>query len=329
MCVMKMGKANTRMKKGDLIENYKIIGVLGKGSFGTVYEVRHTGTGEVFALKLETCGMQAERSQLKNENRVYRELRGLYGIADIYDFRETPEGTFLVMKRLYKSLAEISNYPPPIMTPSSVFVIGRRMVDILEGIHSRGRIYRDLKPENIMVDYKDQIYLVDFGMSKYYIDQTTKTHIKISFDKKLSGTARYVSINMHKGIEQSRRDDLESLGYVLVFLIKKTLPWIGINAATGKEKNFLIGKVKDETDESSLCKDIDGSKYLVRYFRYVKRLGFDEKPDYDFLKSLFDKILRQKYLEYEDDWLFKDYFVEVGLQSGNESFLDKIKNIFS
>lgn len=317
------------MKKGDLIEDYKIIGVLGKGSFGTVYEVKHISTGETLALKLETSSMQAERGQLKNENRVYNELGGLCGIVNIYDFRETKEGSFLVMKRLYKSLAEISSYPPPIMTPSSVFIIGRRMIDILEGIHLQGRIYRDLKPENIMVDYRDQIYLIDFGMSKYYVDPVTKTHIKISFDKKLSGTARYVSINMHKGIEQSRRDDLESLGYVLIFLIKKTLPWIGINAATGKEKNFLIGKVKDETDESSLCKDIDGSKYLIRYFRYVKSLGFDENPDYDFLKSLFDKILRQKYIEYEGDWLFKDYFVEVGLQSGNESFLDKIKNIFS
>ncbi|KAL0265758.1 UNVERIFIED_CONTAM: hypothetical protein PYX00_011473 [Menopon gallinae] len=317
------------MKKGDLIENYRITGVLGKGSFGTVYEVKHVSTGEVFALKLEASNMQVERSQLRNEKKVYSELEGLYGIADIHDFRETQEGTFLVMKRLYKSLGEISSYPPPVMTPSSVFIIGRRMVDILEGIHSRGRIYRDLKPENIMVDYRDQLYLIDFGMSKHYIDPATKAHIKISFDKKLSGTARYVSINMHKGIEQSRRDDLESLGYVLVFLAKKTLPWIGINAATGKEKNFLIGKVKDETDEASLCRGIEGGKYLARYIRYAKSLGFDERPNYDFLRSLFDKMLRQRSLEYESDWLFRDYFVEVGLQSGNESFLDKIKNIFS
>lgn len=317
------------MKKDDMIEKYRVLKAIGRGSFGTVYEVEHVETGDIFALKFEASNTQTERSQLKNESKVYNELKGLRGVVDIADFKYIEAGCFLVMKRLYKSLAEIVDQPPPIMTPSSVFIIGRRMIDILEDIHSKKRIYRDLKPENIMVDYRDNIYLIDFGMSKYYIDPVTKTHIKISFDKKLSGTARYVSVNTHKGIEQSRRDDLESLGYVLIFLIKKILPWMGVNAATGKEKNYLIGKIKDEARESDLCRDIDGHKYLVRYFKYVKSLEFDENPDYDYLRGLFDKILKHKYLEYEEDWLFKDYFMEIGQHTENQGFLEKIKWFFS
>lgn len=317
------------MKKDDIIEKYRILKAIGKGSFGTVYEVEDEKTGNIFALKFEASSTQIERSQLKNEGKVYDELKGLRGIVEIVDFRCVEVGYFLVMKRLYKSLAEIVSQPPPFMAPSSVLIIGRRMVDILEGIHSRDRIYRDLKPENIMIDYEDNIYLIDFGMSKYYIDPITKTHIKISFDKKLSGTARYVSVNTHKGIEQSRRDDLESLGYVLVFLIKKTLPWMGVNAATGKEKNYLIGKIKDQTREIDLCKDIYGQKYFVKYFKYIKNMEFDEKPDYDFLRGLFDKMLKHRYIEYENDWLFKDYFLEIGQHKENQSFLGRIRWFFS
>lgn len=317
------------MKKDDTIEEYRIIKTIGKGSFGTVYEAEHMPTKRAFALKFESSNMQVERSQLKNEHKVYTELRGCRGILDVYEFKNMSYGSYLVMKKLYKSLAEISNYPPPVMAQSSVFIIGRTMIDILEDMHAMRRIYRDLKPENIMVDYDDKIYLIDFGMSKYYVDPVTRTHIEIGFNKKLTGTARYVSINTHKGVEQSRRDDLESLGYVLVFLVKKMLPWIGINAATGKEKNYLIGRSKIETKDAELCKDIYGSKYLVRYFRYVKGLAFAEKPDYDFLRSLFDKMLRHRYVEYEDDWLFKDYFLAIGKYQENDSFLDKIKSLFS
>ena len=131
----------------------------------------------------------------------------------------------------------------------------------------------------------DKVYIVDFGLSKPYCDLNTGKHIELVKNKRLTGTARYASINTHTGFEQSRRDDLESLGYTLIYLIKGHLPWQGIQGTTKKERRQNILKSKMKTSIEKLCNGLPNE--FAKYLRYCRRLEFEERPDYHYLKSIF------------------------------------------
>lgn len=140
-------------------------------------------------------------------------------------------------------------------------------------------------------------------MAKQYRDPRTKQHIPYRERKSLSGTARYMSINTHLGREQSRRDDLEALGHVFLYFLRGSLPWQGLKAATNKQKYEKIGEKKQSTPIKELC-DNYPEEFGI-YLNYVRKLGFEETPDYDFLRELFTKVLRDRG-EVEDgvyDWL--------------------------
>lgn len=147
------------------------------------------------------------------------------------------------------------------------------------------------------------MHIVDFGMAKQYRDPRTKQHIPYRERKSLSGTARYMSINTHLGREQSRRDDLEALGHVFLYFLRGSLPWQGLKAATNKQKYEKIGEKKQSTPIKELCEGYPEEFGI--YLNYVRKLGFEETPDYDFLRELFTKVLRDRG-ETEDgayDWL--------------------------
>lgn len=180
----------------------------------------------------------------------------------------------------------------------------------MQTIHEKNHIYRDIKPDNFLIGRPgtkqgNVVHVVDFGMAKQYRDAKTKQHIPYRERKALSGTARYMSINTHMGREQSRRDDLEALGHVFIYFLKGGLPWQGLRAATNKQKYEKIGHRKQETPIEELCEGYPPE--FARYLKYCRNLGFEETPDYDYLRDLLTKALRDDghVEDGEYDWMRK------------------------
>lgn len=158
----------------------------------------------------------------------------------------------------------------------------------IEFVHAKSFIHRDIKPDNFLMGLgkrANQVNIIDFGLAKKYRDPKTHIHIPYRENKNLTGTARYASINTHLGIEQSRRDDIESLGYVLMYFLRGSLPWQGLKAATKKMKYEKISEKKMATPFEVLCKGFPLE--FTTYFQYCRSLRFDDKPDYSYLRKLF------------------------------------------
>merc|ERR1719384_1613786 len=185
------------------------------------------------------------------------------------------------------------------------------MLARIEYVHTKNFIHRDLKPDDFLIGLGrrklNQIYIIDFGLAKRYRDPRTHRHIPYVEGKSLTGTARYASINTHLGIEQSRRDDLESLGYVLMYFNRGQLPWQGLKANTKKEKYNRIAEKKMSTPVEILCKHFPTE--FATYLNYCRALRFDDKPDYAYLRRLFrDLFFRQGYAaDYRFDWTVLNY----------------------
>ena len=180
----------------------------------------------------------------------------------------------------------------------------------VQTIHEKNLIYRDIKPDNFLIGRPgtktaNVIHVVDFGMAKQYRDPKTKQHIPYRERKSLSGTARYMSINTHLGREQSRRDDLEALGHVFMYFLRGGLPWQGLKAATNKQKYEKIGEKKQTTQIKELCEGFP--EQFAHYLTYVRNLGFEDTPDYDYLRDLFTQALKEEGLveDGEYDWMKK------------------------
>lgn len=179
----------------------------------------------------------------------------------------------------------------------------------VEYIHYKSFIHRDIKPDNFLIGLgrkANQIYVIDFGLAKKYRDPKTHQHIPYRENKNLTGTARYASINTHLGIEQSRRDDLEALGYVLMYFLRGSLPWQGLKAATKKQKYDMISEKKMSTPVEILCKGYP-NEFAV-YLNYCRSLRFADKPDYSYLRKLFKDLFFREGYQYDHvfDWTIQN-----------------------
>ncbi|XP_039845789.1 casein kinase 1-like protein 4 isoform X3 [Panicum virgatum] len=275
---------------------------IGCGSFGEIYLATHIDTYEIVAVKIESS--KTKHPQLFYEAKLYSTLQGGSGIANVKWCGVDGEENVLVIDLLGPSLEDLFVYCGRKFTLKTVLMLADQMITRIEFMHSKGYLHRDIKPDNFLMGLgrkANQVYIIDFGLAKRYRDSTTNRHIPYRENKNLTGTARYASCNTHLGIEQSRRDDLESLGYVLLYFLRGSLPWQGLKAATKTQKYDKICEKKISTPIEVLCKSCPVE--FASYFHYCHSLTFDQRPDYAFVKRLFrDLFTRQA--GYEFDYVF-------------------------
>ena len=280
--------------------------LIGKGSFGFIYSIISSKTGEEMAMKIEPL-KEDSVSHLKFENKIYTLLAGSEGIPKVYDYYQENNNDILIMELLGPSIEKIFNKRHNKFSLLTVLMIMEQLLYRFEFIHSKNLIHRDIKPDNFLIGKGKKnkiIYIIDFGLSKKYKDSRTGLHIPYRDQKEFVGTARFVSINTHLGIEQSRRDDIEALGYMMVYLLKGQLPWQGLQYADSKECFNSIKKIKTETGLDVLCNGLP--KEIITFIQYSRNMKFEDKPNYSYLRALMRKIAAKNGLKLDYnkfDWI--------------------------
>lgn len=286
-------------------EKYEIDKKVGEGSFGIIFKAKDLFTKKDFALKFEDIYVSVP--QLYHEYKIYKKLNISFGVPKVYDYinsYKTNRGVYniMVMDYFENSLENLFDKCNRKFSLKTTILLAIQMLKRITFLHNKNYVHRDLKPDNFMIDKNNNVFLIDIGMTKLYRDSTTNHHIPYRENKSLSGTPRYASINTHLGIEYSRRDDLESIGYIIVYFLKGKLPWQGLVARDKRSKYRKIMEKKMATPIDYLCTGLPPQ--IITYFEYVRHLRFMDRPNYEYLVKLFKDILIEKNIQLNNtyDW---------------------------
>ena len=321
---------NTSQQKVEIVKiknqySFKSTDRLGGGSFGQIYKGINLKTKEEVAIKIESKNI--ETPQLMHESKILKALNDNDGFPKVYLVTPLDDVLIMVMELLGENLQKLlMNSPHKKFTLKTTLMLAIQILSRIKTLHENNYIHRDIKPENFTIGlkkYKNTIYMIDYGLTRKFCD-SRKNHIPYKEGKHLTGTALYASIYTHKGIEQSRRDDLESLGYMMIYFCKGELPWMNVKGKTKEIKYKKIMEKKLEMKPDILCQGLPDE--FNQYFKYVRELQFTEEPKYDFLLGLFNSAMKKNNIK--NDFKF-DWCQNSGINNQNINDKFSTESLFS
>eukprot|EP00505_MAST-04D_sp_SCG-Rhode-Island_P003337 Stramenopile-MAST_4_protein_3337 len=276
---------------------------ISEGSFGQVFMGIDSKTGTRVAVKLEAVSSKSQ--QLLHEADVYKGLQTAEGIPKVLWSGTDGSNNVLVLDLLGPDLDELFDFCGRQFSNKTVLQFGLHAISLLEHVHRCGYIYRDMKPQNFLVGHgmegAGSLYILDFGLTKAVSDVTKKR------GRGLVGTARYASISAHRGDPPSFRDDMESLGYIMIYFCRGSLPWSGIKAKTTKEKYALIANKKMDVSLKDLCSGHDQG--YAAFIQYCRNLRPEQPIDYNKLRKMVTDIADRTGVNFDGyyDWMETQY----------------------
>ena len=266
---------------------YRLTKKIGEGSFGKIYSATYKNPknegeerlSKKFAIKIMTSEYVP---YLINEISIYEKIDGIKNVPSLYDTGKEGQYNYIVMDLLEQSLEDVRLSYGEQMSLKVVIHLSLQMVKIIEEIHEKGIIHRDLKPANFLLKTNEknisEIYLIDFGLAKSFLDEKQR-HYSLKTNEDIVGTRRYMSINTHQGLTSSRRDDIESFSYIMMFLYHGILPWQ--NQKSMKDVVTIKQEIKWSTETIS---------EFMLIIMYARNLGFTDKPNYSYICNVLNNL---------------------------------------
>ena len=313
------------LKNKIIFHKYKINKIIGKGSFGCVFQGINIKTKKLVAIKVES--KKSDSNLLQIEVSFLSFLKG-YGIPKIYGYGKYANFRVMIQEILGFNLMQIKNFINR-FTIKDIAMMGIQMMDRIELVHSKYIIHRDIKPENFTTGYEDisTLYLIDYGISRKYRSSRTGKHLKYSLTGRMFGTVRYASYNASRGVEQSRRDDLESIGHMLIYIYTGKLPWKGISLKDKQRRKKYLEMLilKKYTTPEQVCKNMP--KEFLDYYKYCKSLNFEQDPDYEYLRNVFRRILlsNMSINDYKFSWISNKNYLKNAKNYNHKMDINNIK----
>lgn len=292
------------------LRQYRIIKKIGGGTFGDIYKAEdEANDARHVALKLEL--KDTNHPKLQFEYKTYKCLYPGIGIPRVYSYFVDSKYNAMAMQLLGPSLEDLFKFCSRRFSLKTVLMLAIQMIERIEFVHLKGFLHRDIKPDNFVMDLAvfkqiNQLFIIDFGLAKKYYDPATNEHIPFRSGHHMTGTARYASINSLLGVELSRRDDMEALGYVLMYFLRGSLPWQGMSGPREQRYEILAEK-KQSTTPKDLCQGFPDE--FATFLIYCRSLLFDMEPNYQLLRRSFTDLFKR--LKYVNDGIYDWHTVKT------------------